>query len=143
MNLFDLQLDGEASGYLGDTARWGKFLAIIGFIFCGFMFVLAIYLAAISSSYDNAGIVTRAYGMSTGGLAVLYFVLAIVYFFPCFFLLRFSGRMIVALKNNDQMLLNRSLKSLRSCFRYIGIMTIILVGLVILIIVLAVINNMH
>jgi hypothetical protein len=143
VNLFELQVDTEATNYLGDTARWAKFLSIVGIVFCGLILLFATYLAAISSSYENAGIVSRAYGMSTGGIAVIYFVFAIVYFFPSLFLLRFSGRMNVALRNNDQILLNRSLRSLRSCFRYIGILTIILIGLMVLFFLLGVINGMH
>ncbi len=34
-NLFELQLDQPSINYLNEAARWGRFLAIIGFIYIG------------------------------------------------------------------------------------------------------------
>ncbi|MGZ3959608.1 MAG: hypothetical protein ACXVBT_17095, partial [Flavisolibacter sp.] len=33
--LFSLQIDSMTKTHLAETARWGRFLAIVGFIMCG------------------------------------------------------------------------------------------------------------
>ena len=43
-NLFELQLDQPSAAYLGEAAKWAKFLAIIGFIFCGLMILAALFM---------------------------------------------------------------------------------------------------
>ena len=46
-NLFDLQVDAQASGYLAEAAKWGKFLSIVGFILCGFMALAGLFAGSM------------------------------------------------------------------------------------------------
>ena len=47
-SLFELSVDAQARSFLAETAKWGKFFAILGFIFCviivlvGVLFVVKI-----------------------------------------------------------------------------------------------------
>ena len=43
----DLQVTPQAQSYLTESAKWGKFLAIMGFIFCGLMVILAFFVPAL------------------------------------------------------------------------------------------------
>jgi hypothetical protein len=52
-----------------------------------------------------------------------------LYFFPCYFLLRFSAKMNSALASDDAATLNESLRNLKVTFRYMGILTIIFLAL--------------
>ncbi len=45
--LFELQLDQQTSAHLADTARWAKFLAVVGFIFCALILCSRPYLRAL------------------------------------------------------------------------------------------------
>jgi hypothetical protein len=63
--------------------------------------------------------------MGGGAFAVVYIVIALVYFFPCLYLYNFANRMKIALLNNDQVQLNISFKNLRALYRFIGILMII------------------
>jgi hypothetical protein len=140
-HLFELQLDQEATGYLGETARWGKFFAIIGFIGCGFIVILAFSIGALMSySYDRMGAVGAAAAVPSGLLTVLYLGIAVLYFFPLLYLYRFSVKMLVALKNHDQPLLNQSLRNLKACYKFLGIMTIISIGLGLLAFIIGIIS---
>jgi ATP/ADP translocase len=67
--------------------------------------------------------------MNTRGLGavatVLYILMALLYFFPCLFLFNFASKMKTALLSNDQNSLNSSFQNLKKTFRYVGVLTII------------------
>ena len=131
--MFELTLDQESIAHLGETARWGKFLAIAGFVTCGLMVVLAFVVGSIlaaSSAFlppeAGRGAAAAAFAPIGGALiGAIYLVFAGIYFFPCLFLFRFSVRMKTALKGHDLVQLNQSLKAQRNLFRFVGILTII------------------
>ncbi len=133
--LFGLTIDPVIKSHLAETARWSKFLSIIGFICCALMVLGGIVLVS------SFGALQRTYGMNeTGvslsalgpGIAVLYICIAILYFFPCLFLLRFSNKMKSALTTENQAELAISFQNLKILFRYVGILTIIVLSLYIL-----------
>lgn len=141
-HLFELNLDEEAKGYLGETARWGKFFAILGYIMCGLFVILAFFMGAlITNTYERMGVITTTSPLSTGLITGLYLGFAIVYFFPCMYLYRFSVKMQTALRNTDQPLLNLSLRNLKSCYKFIGILTIISLGLFVLLFILGIVGS--
>jgi uncharacterized membrane protein YesL len=129
-SLFELSIDHESVGYLTETARWGKFLAIVGFVTCGLIAIFSFFAGSILANspalaaYPSAEVHTVS---TIGGafLTVIYLILAVVYFFPCLYLYRYSIRMKEALNTNDQVKLNESLKNQKMLFRYVGIVTII------------------
>ena len=127
-NLLELQIDPTASALLREASKWAKFLAIMGFILCGFLVFAGIFAGTLFSSFSNMG---SQYGGSPmpatmGGLMTgFYIIMALVYFFPCLFLYRFSTKTQVALRSNDQQQLISSLSNLKSYFKFIGILTII------------------
>jgi hypothetical protein len=135
-NLFDLIIDHESSSYLGDTARWAKFLSILGFIFIGLMVIMAFSIGVIMSKFtsqlnDSSAV---ASALPSAIFTFIFLVFAVLYFFPTLFLYRFATRMQMAIRNNDQPQLIGSFRSLKSCFRFIGILTIIVLGLYVLLI---------
>jgi Family of unknown function (DUF5362) len=122
-NLFDLQIDHQSSSYLSEAAKWGRFLAIMGFIFCGLFVLVALfagtYIASSMRSFGGA----EAFG---GGLVTaMYIIIALVYFFPCLYLFNFATKMQVALRANQQEALNTSFRNLKACFKFLGILMII------------------
>ena len=81
-------------------------------------------------------------GLSTGfgiGIAIIYIIIALVWFFPLLYLLRFANKMKVALNGNDQQALNISFENLKACFRYVGIITIIVLAIYALFFLIAII----
>jgi hypothetical protein len=133
INLFDLQIDNQSNSYLTEIARWGKFLAIMGFILCGLFVLVAIFGGAAIGTLMSTQMGTSSV-MSGAFLTISYLVIALIYFFPCFYLFKFSTRMQLALRTNDQVQLNFSLKYLKSLFRYLGIFTIVILSIYALVI---------
>jgi hypothetical protein len=127
-NLFELQIDANAQAILRETSKWAKFLSIVGFIFCGIMVVIGIFAASLfatMSTQYGSPMPSQLGGLMTG----FYIVYAVIYFFPCLFLFRFSTRTQVALRNNDQLQLSTALGSLKSYFKFFGILTIIVLAI--------------
>jgi drug/metabolite transporter (DMT)-like permease len=123
---------------LSEAARWGKFLAIIGFIGCVFIVLAGIVMATQSSELDRA---FSTYGEENPfeklgpGIAVVYILLAALYFFPCLYLLRFSSHMQTAIASGNQEKMTSAFKNLKSMFKFVGILTIIIIAIYILAIV--------
>ncbi|HET6254884.1 MAG TPA: hypothetical protein VFE32_12460 [Puia sp.] len=132
-SLFELTLDHESIDHLTETARWGKFLAIVGFVGCGIIVIAAFFIGSLLSAslLANSNMPVEppvAKAISTLGgvfIGAVYFVFAAIYFFPCLFLYNFSVRMKAAINTNDQVKLNQSLKAQKFLFRYVGILTLI------------------
>jgi hypothetical protein len=145
-SFFELAIDHESSSYLGETARWAKFLSILGFVTCGLLAVASFFIGSIMSrnalapyGADGAG----AYGAGFAvGITALYLAIAVLYFFPCLYLYRFAVRLKAALIGNDQAQLNQSLKSQKSLFKFVGILTIIILAFYALALIVLVIGNL-
>lgn len=141
-SLFELQIDEEGIGHLSEMARWAKFLSIVGFILCGLFVMGAVLAASMTSgwySYPNSGnLIRQTVGYSSLLVSLLYIVISLLYFFPLLYLYNFSTKMQAALRNNDQQNLNTSLDNLRSCFKFVGILTIIILSFFVLITIIVV-----
>ena len=126
-NLFELQVDHQGSSFLRETAKWSKFLAIVGFIMMGLMLAVLIFAGTTMANLFASG-----YGRSTGGgffQVILLAAFLLIYFFPCLYLYKFATKMQVALRNNDQETLNSSFENLKSCFKFMGILMIVILAI--------------
>jgi hypothetical protein len=137
-SLFELQVDHEVSGHLTQTAKWAKFLSIVGFIGCGIMIIAVVFLGTLLSTFSPLG----ASGIVTGGgfmqVGLLLAMMAL-YFFPCLFLFNFSNKMLRAIRDNDQYSLVASFRQLKLCFKFIGILTIVFLSIYVMVLLVAMI----
>lgn len=145
-NLFDLVIDQPISDYLSQTAKWAKFLSIIGIVVCGLMIVGALFLGTYIST-----MVFGAYYSSFGGgvprylgilFTVVYAAFGVLALMPNLYLLRYASKMKTALSSGDQLALNDSFRNLKSMFKFYGICMIILLSLYALAIVFALLGNL-
>lgn len=127
--LFSLSIDPATKAHLSETARWARFLSVIGFLFLILAVFFGLYSTLVISRYED---VFNGYPGRRGlmdsigiGVAVMYVVVALVAMFPLVFMFRFATQMRNALFSNDQALLNSSFQNLKIYFRYLGIVTII------------------
>jgi hypothetical protein len=132
-NLFELQVDQQSIGYLSETARWAKFLSIVGFVVCGLMVIFSLFFSSIMSTISKIGSGNDSFSASTMAIgnyafSIVYIIIALLYFFPCLYLFNFSSKMQTALRNNDQLNLNAALGNLKSCFKFVGILTIVVLS---------------
>ena len=145
-SLFNLNIDPSTKSYLFETAKWARFLSIVGMISLGLMILFAFFFSTVFSSLSNTGFDGEATGTEWSSamgmvMGVIYLVIAVIWFFPLLYLLRFSNTIKTALNSNDQNALNVSFQNLKSCFRYVGIVTIIVLALYALIFVFAIVGG--
>ena len=138
----DLKLGKLAKMNLAGAAKWGKFIAILGFIGCGLMVVMAfsarVWTSSLLAASGGAGM--AAYGnMQAGVFTVTYLVVAVIYLFLALYLYRFSTKAQRALASQDSGILADSLGNLGSLFRLYGILCIIGLAFVALAIVVGII----
>jgi len=125
--LEQLTVTKASKSYLSEIATWARFFAILGFIFIGLLLVFAFFAVPIF------GTVTKSQSGVPDDLGSIMHVtnvlIAIVYFFPLYYLLQFSKKIKKALKTkNDQMLAN-AFQMLKSHYKFIGVLTIITISL--------------
>jgi hypothetical protein len=129
-NTFNLQVDNGNIPYLIEAAKWGKFLSILGFIIiailflcgCVFLFSGGNLASDVNTDLPNLDLTPGAFGIV---FAIYFFITAFVYFLPCFFMYRFATKMQLALRTNDQIVLNSSFENLKSLFKFFGVVTVI------------------
>lgn len=124
-------ISAEIKGYLKETAKWSKFLSIVGFVMVGIMVIAGLIMGTVgASAFSALGPDAGPMGMLGGGMfMVIYLLLALLYFFPTLYLYRFSSKMQTALNSDSQNDLTESFKNLKSVFKFWGIFTAIFIGL--------------
>lgn len=145
-SIFNLSIDPLAKSHLSETAKWARFLSIVGMISLVLMILFGLFFSRIFSSLSGNSFEgsevssewTAGMGMA---MAVVYIIIAIIWFFPFLYLLRFANTIKTAVNSNDQNALNVSFQNLKACFRYVGIVTIIVLALYALIFVFAIVGG--
>lgn len=138
----DLTVTTISRGYLSETAKWAKFLAILGFIMCGFMAIAAFFLPFLMS-FMPAGEMMPMGAMGKGLgmiMTIMYLGLAVLLFMPCLYLFRFSTKMKTALLQSDSEELDTSFSNIKSFFKFYGIMTIITMSFYVLVLIITILG---
>lgn len=135
----DLQVTPQAQGYLTESAKWGKFLAIMGFIFCGLMVILAFFVPTLLQTQQYSSLPSSFGSSMRAGMTVIYLLMAVLLFFPCLYLYRFSTKMQYAVKAVSQENFDESLLNLKSMFKFYAILTIVMLSIYALIFIVGII----
>ena len=136
-NLFELQLDQLSTSYLGQIARWAKFLSIVGFILAFLVALFGVFFSTMmADAFDRFG-GNAGTGVGIAG-AILYLLIALIIFFGSFYLYRFAVHMQGGLRTNDQGRITTGFANLKSYFKFLGIITIIVITFYALIIIFGV-----
>ena len=115
-----LVIDETGKAFLLETTKWARFFAILGFIVIACMVIAAFFVSAIYGSMLDD------YNIPASMITVVYLLGALINFFPCLYLFNFSVKTKRALQSNDQFTLNLGFSNLKSYYKYIGILIIIL-----------------
>jgi hypothetical protein len=123
----------EIKDYIMETAKWSKFLSIIGFIFVGFMSIIGILMLFSfgGTLFSNAVGLNNIPGFPTGMISlvgIIYFGIALLYFFPVYDLFMFARKTKNAILYNDNQMLAEGFSKLKSHYKFIGILTLMIVG---------------
>lgn len=129
-----IEIEQETLNDLNTTRKWSMFMAILSFIFIGFLIIAGIiattFLSALSNSESNIGFPEWL-------LIIIILVFAAIYFFPVLFLFRFSSHTGKAVAMLDKGELQKAFKNLKSYFVYIGILIIIVISFYLILLIFA------
>lgn len=121
----NLVIDWRSKEFLKETAKWTKFLAILGFVGIGLMVLGSLVMLFAPSSLMSNG------DFPFGGkifLMLLYLAFAVLYYFPISYLYQFSENTKKAIENNDNNAIRDAFEFLKSHYKFMGILTIILLS---------------
>lgn len=123
----------EIKDYIMETVKWSKFLSILGFIFVGIMSIFGILMmfSLGGTLFSNAVGLNNIPGFPAGMFSVVgfvYFGIALLYFFPVYYLFSFATKTKNAILCNDNQLLEEGFAKLKSHYKFVGILTLIIVG---------------
>ncbi|MCB8964806.1 MAG: hypothetical protein H6536_07195 [Bacteroidales bacterium] len=125
-----IEIGSEGLEHIAVTRKWTMFLSILGFVFIALMMFGA--LAVFST------------GMGGFGYNAVFFIVMlgfiVVYFFPIYYLFKFSDLSKIALADRDSGQMTEALNYLKKHYRYMGIFTIVFLALYLLFIVFVVVT---
>ncbi len=112
----------ESLEYLKESAKWARFLAIMGFIGLGFMLFMVIMFFSIGdllSEFIPYG------GFPLSFIGIIYLVLVVVGFFPVNYQFLFARKTLKAIEQNDNIAMEVAFRNLKSYYKFTGIVLII------------------
>ena len=119
----------ESINHVGVMRAWAMFLAIVGFIGAGFTVLMGFFFSFIMPFITRREEMGPVPSMLIG---LFYVVLGVLYFFPPFYLFKFSANAKAAIATNSSESMTESLKNLRTVFVLMGVLTIVVFVLVVL-----------
>jgi hypothetical protein len=127
-------ISDEAKSYLFETAKWGNFLAIIGYIGMGFLVLAGIVMAIGLPFLDSSATLEFPFRI----MGFFYFLMAGLYFFPVRYLQRFSKSIKQGLLSSSNETVTFAFRNLKSLYRFMGILIIVMFSVYTLAILIAV-----
>ena len=124
-NQNSIELLPEGVSHLNEARKWSMFLAILGFIGVGFILIAAIFVGAIFSFVGDESLPA---GLGFG-LSAFYVILGVAYFFPIYFLFKFSQKAKLAVQERNSLSLVETISNLKLHYKFIGIMSIVMMVL--------------
>lgn len=135
-------IDSQSGYYLRESGRWAIFLSVVGFVITIFLFICAVLMYAFVHSVYFSRYQSYANGkINVGWYAVILIVTSIFYFIPSLFLYQFGVRIKKGIDVAGQDLITGGLRSLKSFFRYWGIITIIIITFYVIVFVVAILGG--
>lgn len=138
----DLQVDSVVQQHLLDTAKWARFLAIVGYVLSALTFLfglLGLFKADTSPRRSSYFETTSSQDLSPIYSAVIVIVVALIWFATSLYTYRFADKMKIAIMNTDQISFTDSVANLSKNYRLLGIVTIVYLALIVLAIVAGVV----
>jgi hypothetical protein len=124
----------EAQLFLAESAKWAKFLGIMGFIGAGFMIIGSLFMGVILAA--TSGFARSSATGISGIFAVVYIPIAILYFFVALYLYQFGTHIKSGIVFGDSIQVSVGLGKLKSFFKLMGITTIVILVLYVLILII-------
>ncbi len=118
-----LEITPMMKSQLKEASKWAKFLAILGFIGLGIMVLVALLFLLVGNMLPDTN------SVSPYLLGFIYLVFAGIYFMPIKYLYDFSTQMSRSIMMTDQQSFSDAINSLKLHYKFIGILSIVIISL--------------
>jgi hypothetical protein len=127
--LEQLTITSAAKGFLKETAKWCKFLSVLGFVGLGLLLLSSFFISTIYGNMPQAATMPFNLGIV---MTVVYILIIAIYVFPLYYLHQFSLKLKKALLSKDNKTLADAFEMLKSHYKFVGVFTIIMLSIYIL-----------
>ncbi|MEI7676737.1 MAG: hypothetical protein WCJ03_08160 [Bacteroidales bacterium] len=124
-----LVFNEEVKVYVLEITKWTKFLSILGFIGISVMAAVGIFMLFDNHRYGYAGLI--------------FLIINLIYFIPINYLLRFALNTKEGVEKDNQNLLIYGISSLKSHYKFVGIMAIVVLSFYGLVIIATMLKVFH
>jgi hypothetical protein len=118
-----INLDSQSIKYLEVIQKWTFFFAILGFIAIFLLLLTGILSSSIISLIGEQMEVPISYSFLVFSFPLI--ISCIIYFFPVFYLYKFSKFAKKAIMTNDSNLIREAFRYFKNYFQFIGIVAVI------------------
>jgi hypothetical protein len=118
-----MRINEASKAFLLETAKWAKFLSIVGFVMLGLIVLGALIAGAAGAAFGGIG------AMGGGLIAFIYILVAVLYFFPIFYLFKASVALKEGLLANDESSVTNGFENLKSHYKFVGILMIVMLSI--------------
>ena len=137
-----IELEGITLLHLNEIRKWTQFLSILGFIAVGLLLFLGVFMLIIS--FFRSPFQYDQFGMIGPFMWIFYLLFALIYFFPVLYMYQFSryakqSLVQIGSGESSRELMAHAIIYLKKHFRYIGILTIVILAVYLLVIIGAII----
>ena len=134
----EITLTQNSINYLSEIGKWSMFFAILGFIGIALMILVGFFAGTIFSALPQGN------AMPIPGFlfGLIYIILGGVYYLPMKYLYNFAAKISIAVRKKEAPLLEESLMNLKSHYKFMGIMYIVIFSLYIFIAIGAIIASL-
>jgi hypothetical protein len=137
-----LWISEDVRSYLYETAKWTKFLSVVGFVFSALTAITAFGASAVLNSLATVSPDNPMLKIGSSAITIIYLLLALMQFYPSFLLFKFATGANQAVLYGDQASLSAAMSKLKSFFKFWGILTILFIAFYILMMLFAVVIGM-
>jgi hypothetical protein len=120
----ELVINNTISDFLQESARWARFIAIVGFVFVG-LGILSVL--AGGSTLLAVGLPSEMAGFG-GFFLIVFLAFSAIALVPLYYLYNFATKIQVALRENNSVFLADAFENHKSFFKFYGIMLAIVLG---------------
>jgi hypothetical protein len=121
--LMDLSVDHDATNSLNETARWTKFISIVGIIGVALLLLCLAFAGTMMTTLTSK--MMPGFERYTGLLIALFIIVVAIFGLMVSLLYRFSTNIKKGIEMQDQELFNKALNSLKIYFIISGVFAVL------------------
>lgn len=128
----------EIRSYIYETAKWTRFLSVVGLVFSAFLALMAFSANGLIEGMATVAPNSPLVQLGSTFLTVYFLCISLMLFYPSFLLFKYSNAANTAVLYADQENFTVAMKKMKSVFKFWGIVTIVVLALNVISVLLAI-----